>query len=204
MKSTPVCFSAIFFIGGKILVVDDNNANLRVATGALEKYGANVVCTDSGKSAIPLLKPSDNFDTRYHAMANGNFSFDINGLSQPTSWSPAVACLILWFSGQFICTPGPVSFLKNDLFCMATFGMQLRSHVSVSFSLILFGLENNSSRLHFVIPNSVSFLNNFKSSKFSSLESLGSPRLIFNKIWLPFSFRQATFAFSLFFKMFLK
>ena len=25
--------------GGKILVVDDNNANLRVATGALKKYG---------------------------------------------------------------------------------------------------------------------------------------------------------------------
>ena len=189
MKSTPVCFSAIFFIGGKILVVDDNNANLRVATGALEKYGANVVCTDSGKSAIPLLKPSDNFDTRYHAMANGNFSFDINGLPQPISWSPAVACLILWFSGQFICTPGPFSFLKHDLFCMATFGMQLRSHVSVSFSPILFGLENNSSRLHFVIPNSVSFLNNFESSKFSSLESLGSARLIFNKIWLLFPLR---------------
>ena len=136
--------------------------------------------------------------------SNGNSSFDINGLSQPASWSPAVACLIQWFSGQFICTPGPFSFLKHDLFCMATFGMQLRSHVSVSFSPILFGLESNSSRLHFVIPNFVSFFNNFKSSKFSSLESLGSARLIFNKIWLPFSFRQATFAFSLFFKNIFK
>lgn len=48
--------------GRKILVVDDNNVNLRVAAGALKKYGADVVCADSGKSAIPLLKPPHDFD----------------------------------------------------------------------------------------------------------------------------------------------
>ncbi|GMH20383.1 hypothetical protein Nepgr_022224 [Nepenthes gracilis] len=48
--------------GRKILVVDDNNVNLRVAAGALKKYGADVVCADSGKSAISLLKPPHHFD----------------------------------------------------------------------------------------------------------------------------------------------
>ncbi|XP_057494045.1 histidine kinase 3-like [Actinidia eriantha] len=46
----------------KILVVDDNNVNLRVAAGALKKYGADVVCADGGKKAISLLKPPHNFD----------------------------------------------------------------------------------------------------------------------------------------------
>ncbi|GMH15116.1 hypothetical protein Nepgr_016957 [Nepenthes gracilis] len=49
-------------LGRKILVVDDNNVNLRVAAGALKKYGANVVCADSGKKAISLLKPVHSFD----------------------------------------------------------------------------------------------------------------------------------------------
>lgn len=48
--------------GRKILVVDDNNVNLRVAAGALKKYGAEVVCADSGKNAIQLLKPPHDFD----------------------------------------------------------------------------------------------------------------------------------------------
>uniref|UniRef100_A0A7N0T647 histidine kinase n=1 Tax=Kalanchoe fedtschenkoi TaxID=63787 RepID=A0A7N0T647_KALFE len=48
--------------GRKILVVNDNNVNLRVAAGALKKYGAEVVCVDSGKKAIPLLTPPHNFD----------------------------------------------------------------------------------------------------------------------------------------------
>ncbi|GAB2297713.1 Hexokinase-3 [Dionaea muscipula] len=48
--------------GRKILVVDDNNVNLRVAAGALKKYGADVVCADSGKKAISLLKPPHSFD----------------------------------------------------------------------------------------------------------------------------------------------
>ena len=49
-------------LGRKILVVDDNNVNLRVAAGALKKYGADVVCADSGKKAISLLKPPHKFD----------------------------------------------------------------------------------------------------------------------------------------------
>ncbi|XP_052185814.1 histidine kinase 3 isoform X2 [Diospyros lotus] len=49
-------------LGRKILVVDDTNVNLRVAFGALKKYGADVVCADSGKRAISLLKPPHNFD----------------------------------------------------------------------------------------------------------------------------------------------
>lgn len=49
-------------VGRKILVVDDNNVNLRVAAGALKKYGAEVVCADSGKKAISLLKPPHLFD----------------------------------------------------------------------------------------------------------------------------------------------
>lgn len=49
-------------LGRKILVVDDNNVNLRVAAGALKKYGADVVCVDSGNKAISLLKPPHSFD----------------------------------------------------------------------------------------------------------------------------------------------
>ncbi|KAI4368502.1 hypothetical protein MLD38_017053 [Melastoma candidum] len=48
--------------GRKILIVDDNRVNLRVAEGALKKYGADVVCAGSGKEAISLLKPPHNFD----------------------------------------------------------------------------------------------------------------------------------------------
>jgi histidine kinase 2/3/4 (cytokinin receptor) len=49
-------------LGRKILIVDDNLVNLRVAAGALKKYGADVVCADSGKKAISLLKPPHHFD----------------------------------------------------------------------------------------------------------------------------------------------
>lgn len=49
-------------LGRKILVVDDNNVNLRVAAGALKKYGADVVCAESGKKAVSLLKPPHKFD----------------------------------------------------------------------------------------------------------------------------------------------
>ncbi|KAJ3678256.1 hypothetical protein LUZ60_002059 [Juncus effusus] len=48
--------------GKKILVVDDNIVNLRVAAGALKKYGAEVTCTHSGKRAIGFLKPPHDFD----------------------------------------------------------------------------------------------------------------------------------------------
>ncbi|KAL2510344.1 Histidine kinase 3 [Forsythia ovata] len=48
--------------GRKILVVDDNRVNLRVAAGALKKYGADVVNAERGKEAISLLTPPHCFD----------------------------------------------------------------------------------------------------------------------------------------------
>ncbi|PIN11495.1 Sensory transduction histidine kinase [Handroanthus impetiginosus] len=48
--------------GRKILVVDDNLVNLRVAAGALKKYGADVVHAERGKDAISLLTPPHAFD----------------------------------------------------------------------------------------------------------------------------------------------
>lgn len=48
--------------GKQILVVDDNLVNLKVAAGALKKYGAVVKCADSGKAAIELLQPPHKFD----------------------------------------------------------------------------------------------------------------------------------------------
>ncbi|GMH07145.1 hypothetical protein Nepgr_008985 [Nepenthes gracilis] len=50
-------------LGGKrILVVDDNTVNRRVAEGALKKYGAVVTCVESGSAALQLLKPPHEFD----------------------------------------------------------------------------------------------------------------------------------------------
>jgi histidine kinase 2/3/4 (cytokinin receptor) len=49
-------------VGRKILIVDDNKVNLIVAAAALKKYGAEVICADSGKMAIKLLKPPHQFD----------------------------------------------------------------------------------------------------------------------------------------------
>ena len=49
-------------LGRKILIVDDNSVNRTVAAGALKKYGADVVCVNSGKDAISLLKPPHQFD----------------------------------------------------------------------------------------------------------------------------------------------
>ncbi|KAJ4832230.1 Histidine kinase 4 [Turnera subulata] len=48
--------------GKRILVVDDNRVNRRVAAGALKKFGADVECADSGKAALKLLELPHNFD----------------------------------------------------------------------------------------------------------------------------------------------
>ncbi|KAG8364482.1 hypothetical protein BUALT_Bualt18G0001900 [Buddleja alternifolia] len=48
--------------GKKILVVDDNAVNRRVAEGALKKYSAVVTCVEGGRSAVELLKPPHEFD----------------------------------------------------------------------------------------------------------------------------------------------
>ncbi|XP_078170109.1 putative histidine kinase 3 [Carex rostrata] len=48
--------------GKRILVVDDNLVNLRVAAGALKKYRAEVTCAGSGKQAIAYLSLPHTFD----------------------------------------------------------------------------------------------------------------------------------------------
>jgi arabidopsis histidine kinase 2/3/4 (cytokinin receptor) len=48
--------------GKKILVVDDNKVNLRVAAGNLKKYGAKVESVERGRDAITLLKLPHDFD----------------------------------------------------------------------------------------------------------------------------------------------
>ena len=51
-----------FLRGKKILVVDDNMVNRRVAAGALKKFGADVECAESGKAALTLLQLPHSFD----------------------------------------------------------------------------------------------------------------------------------------------
>ncbi|KAF2286480.1 hypothetical protein GH714_017244 [Hevea brasiliensis] len=46
----------------KPLRANDNGVNLKVAAGALKKYGADVVCAESGEKAIKLLTPPHQFD----------------------------------------------------------------------------------------------------------------------------------------------
>ncbi|KAF8107932.1 hypothetical protein N665_0116s0134 [Sinapis alba] len=61
-KGPPALILRNLLLGRKILIVDDNNVNLRVAAGALKKYGADVVCAESGVKAVSLLKPPHEFD----------------------------------------------------------------------------------------------------------------------------------------------
>ncbi|KAG8477948.1 hypothetical protein CXB51_027611 [Gossypium anomalum] len=46
----------------RILVVDDNKVNRRVAEGALKKYGAIVTCVERGHDALNKLKPPHTFN----------------------------------------------------------------------------------------------------------------------------------------------
>ncbi|KAF3432074.1 hypothetical protein FNV43_RR26813 [Rhamnella rubrinervis] len=48
--------------GKKILVVDDNMVNRRVAAGALKKFGADVDCAESGRVALKKLELPHHFD----------------------------------------------------------------------------------------------------------------------------------------------
>ena len=50
-------------LGKKILIVDDNFVNRKVAAGALKKYGAYVISAESGDKAIKLLTPPHEFDS---------------------------------------------------------------------------------------------------------------------------------------------
>ncbi|KAH0869483.1 hypothetical protein HID58_076505, partial [Brassica napus] len=53
--SSPATLKSLL-TGKKILVVDDNMVNRRVAAGALKKFGAEVVCAESGQVALGLLQ----------------------------------------------------------------------------------------------------------------------------------------------------
>ena len=44
-----------FVVSAKILVVDDNEINLKVSTGFLEKYGINADCASSGAEALQMV-----------------------------------------------------------------------------------------------------------------------------------------------------
>lgn len=63
-KDSPngICFLKTLLMGKKILVVDDNQVNLRVAAGALKKFGAHVECVESGKAALAKLQLPHSFD----------------------------------------------------------------------------------------------------------------------------------------------
>ncbi|KAE8690854.1 Histidine kinase 3 [Hibiscus syriacus] len=58
----PLASLQNLLIGRKILIVDDNNVNLKVAAGALKKYGADVITAARGIKAIELLTPPHQFD----------------------------------------------------------------------------------------------------------------------------------------------
>lgn len=59
--SSPATLKSLL-TGKKILVVDDNIVNRRVAAGALKKFGAEVVCAESGQVALDLLHIPHSFD----------------------------------------------------------------------------------------------------------------------------------------------
>ncbi|PSR91007.1 Histidine kinase [Actinidia chinensis var. chinensis] len=61
-KDNGSSFLKSLLCGKKILVVDDNRVNRRVAAGALKKFGADVECADSGKAALALLQLPHDFD----------------------------------------------------------------------------------------------------------------------------------------------
>ena len=61
-KDMPNGFLHSLLYGKKILVVDDNGVNRRVAAGALKKFGADVKCAESGKVALEMLQLPHNFD----------------------------------------------------------------------------------------------------------------------------------------------
>ncbi|GER51822.1 histidine kinase 2 [Striga asiatica] len=55
--------------GKKILVVDDNVVNRRVAAGALNKFGAEVKCAESGHEALAFLQIPHDFDAEMEMKA---------------------------------------------------------------------------------------------------------------------------------------
>ncbi|KAL2615089.1 hypothetical protein AAZV13_08G045200 [Glycine max] len=62
MNPNGSTFVRSLLCGKKILVVDDNVVNRRVAAGALKNFGADVTCAESGKTALEMLQLPHNFD----------------------------------------------------------------------------------------------------------------------------------------------
>lgn len=61
-KESGSSFQQSLLHNKKILVVDDNCVNLRVAADALKKFGADVKCVESGKAALEMLQLPHKFD----------------------------------------------------------------------------------------------------------------------------------------------
>ena len=61
-KSSGLKLTYLDLTGVKVLVVDDNSLNLKVATKLLERYHASVECLDSGFSCIDKIKSGSKYD----------------------------------------------------------------------------------------------------------------------------------------------
>ncbi len=48
--------------GKRVLVIDDNELSLKVATRFLEPYGVEITCVDNGQAGIDLIKGDQSFD----------------------------------------------------------------------------------------------------------------------------------------------
>ena len=54
--------SKIMIQNAKVLIVDDNRINLKVASGLLKRLGVETILAESGKEAINLLKNGEKYD----------------------------------------------------------------------------------------------------------------------------------------------
>ncbi|XP_057445102.1 histidine kinase 4-like isoform X3 [Lotus japonicus] len=78
--------------GKKILVVDDNVVNRRVAAGALKKFGADVKCVESGKAALEMLQLPHCFDACF-------MDIQMPEMDGNKDWLLAIVCYIMHWIG---------------------------------------------------------------------------------------------------------